>query len=364
MVSKVFLFLLTILVSFSLAAQENEVRLIPPTGPYEVGTMSYEWTDMSRGQQITAHVGDRRIIAVQIWYPAQIDSTAIEAPYSSLSKDYRRTLTNSYLRPEYHPEINASNLILIAPGRGTERYLYTTIAEELASNGFTVASVDMPEIGYVIYSDGMTIKPSKEFQPPRGMMGGPYEKVDIFFEKPTAIGTTDLEFAFQKISELNSSDPNGRFTDKINLSEIAIMGHSLGGRIAGNYTNQNEQVKAYLSMEGIPPRDIRYEGKIKIPQVMLCSSGTWPYAKENYFSLIENRSAPVYMIELPDFGHNSITDNPYIYPGSFNYAIDPAKGLEISRTIILSYFNSVLRNEQPLEQELKNITMISLEVYE
>ena len=364
MILKILPSLLTLIVCFAVTAQENEVQLIAPKGPFPVGTMTYEWTDFSREQQITSHAGDKRTIVVQFWYPAEVDSTSVKAAYSPLSKDYRKTSANSFLRPAFHQDVSDSKLILIAPGRGTERYLYTTIAEELASHGYTVAAVDMPEIGYVIYSDGLIVKPSKAYQPPRGMMGGPYEKVDAFFEKPTAIGTADLEFAFQKITELNTDDPNGRFADKINLAETGIIGHSLGGRIAGNFTYNNKHVKGYISMEGIPPRSIRYEGKIQIPQAMLCSSGTWPYAKENYFSLIDNRSAPVFMIELPDFGHNSITDNPFIYPESFNYAIDPAKGLEITRNIILSYFKGVFNQDQSINEELEKISMIALKVYE
>ena len=156
----------------------------------------------------------------------------------------------------------------------------------------------MPQIGYIIYLDGLIIKSSPKFKPLGGMMGGPYEIVDKFFEEPTELGFKDLEFAHQKIVELNKSEPNQRFTNKIDLQAIGIFGHSLGGRIAGRFAVENRNVKAYISMEGIPPRDIRYEGKIDIPIAMLCSSGTWPYAKENYFSLIDNRNSPVFMIEL------------------------------------------------------------------
>lgn len=357
----ILIFLNTIILP--LFAQKDTVQLIEPNGPYPVGTIIYEWTDEKRNINITKHQGEKRTIIVQLWYPAKVDSTDQKASYSSLSRDYQKVISNSYLRPAFSNEIENSNLVIICPGRGTERYLYTTIIEELASYGYTVASVDMPDIGYVIYQDGLIIKPSDEFQPPQGMMGGPYEKVDAFFERPTEIGFEDLELAFQKISELNLHDPNQRFNNKINLAEMGIVGHSLGGRIAGKYTFENENVKAFISMEGIPPRDIRYEGKISIPQAMLCSSGTWPYAKENYYSLINNRTNTVYMIELLDFGHNSITDNPFIYPENYNYTIEPALGLEISRKIILSYLDAQLKNGDEIDVELQNINQINIQVH-
>ena len=117
-------------------------------------------------------------------------------------------------------------------------------------------------------------------------------------------------------------------------------------------------------MEGIPPREIRYRGLLKIPVAMLCSSGTWPYAKENYFSLIENRKNSVYMIELPHFGHNSVTAQPFISPQNFNYKINPEKGLVITRQIVLSYFDAFVRNKTSFADKLKGIRGIIPSIHE
>jgi hypothetical protein len=222
----------------------------------------------------------------------------------------------------------------------------------------------MPEIGYAIYKDGFIVKPSSKYEPPRGMMGGPYEKVDEFFEQPTQLGYQDLEFAYKKILALNDADPSNRFTGKIDCGNVGIFGHSLGGRIAGDFTSKNNSIKAYISMEGIPPRQVRYNGLLDIPVAMLCSSGTWPYAKENYFSLIDNRNNVVYMIELPDFGHNSVTDNPYIYPEYYKYTMDAVKGLDISRKIVLGYFNDILRKKASFSKGLGGIQKIKYSIYD
>lgn len=350
--------ILLLMISNQIISQTVPVKLIQPTGKYDVGTMVYEWTDINREIDITAHKGDKRTIIVQLWYPATIDSNSILSPYSALSKDYRNTNTNSYLRAPFNEKIASSNLVLISPGRGTERYMYTTIAEDLASNGLIVASVDMPEIGYTIYHDGFIVKASKEFQTPDGMMSGPYEKVDEFYEKPTKIGYKDLEFTLKKITELNSDDITNRFTGKIKLDAIGIFAHSLGGRIAGEFAARNSKVKAYVSMEGIPPRDVRFQGKIKCPSLMLCSSGTWPYAKDNYNDFITNRSNTVYMIELEDFGHNSLTDNPFIYPEWFKYKINPEIGLRIGRILVTRFFEKYLLGINEFVPTLKTLDNI------
>jgi hypothetical protein len=351
---------LAMLVSFLGFTQADTVHLTPPSGPYPVGTVTYEWTDLSRELSYTSHQGDKRTIVAQLWYPAAVDSTSVRAPYSPLSADYSKVKGNSYLRPSFSKSVKNANLIIFSPGRGTERFMYTTLIEDLASQGFVVASIDMPLIGYTLYGDGYVLKPSSEFRTPPGMMGGPYEKVDAFFEKPTAMGVRDLEFVYDQIMKLNKADPNKRFTGKINMEEIGIFGHSLGGRIAGRYTANNSFVKAYISMEGIPPRDVRYEGKISIPTAMLCSSGTLPYAVDNYNSYIDNRKNTVYFIVMGDFGHNSVTDNPFIYPDSFSYKIDPEIGLNISREIVSTYFKEQLKDSGNLEEDLNDVKQLEI----
>ena len=356
--------LILYLYSSAILAFQDTTQLLEPTGPYKVGTVLYEWADPKRDIVLENGLSEKRTIMAQFWYPAKSDTVYFPASYTVASDLFTDVRPHSYLRAGFHPAVQDSRIVIISPGRGTRLYFYTTLAEELASHGFTVVSVGMPEIGNVRYKDGYAIRPSREYRPPPGMMGGPYEKVDQFFETPTAIGVQDLWLSLSHISELNQSDPNHRFTGKLNLENIGLLGHSLGGRIAGQFAADNEDVRAYASMEGIPPRDVRYNGKIKIPQLMLCSSGTWPYAKENYFTLIENRNAPVYMVQLQGFGHNSITDGPLIRPENYQQEIDAAKGLIILREIIKGYFDGRLKDGRETGKILSGFEQINYTIYD
>jgi hypothetical protein len=321
-----------------------------------VGTSVYEWVDESREMRIRPGFSQKRSVCTQFWYPAKPDSILTKAPYSALSKDYQKTLTHSFLRATIAEELDKAPLIIIVPGRGTERFLYTTIAEELASQGYVIASIDMPEIGFVIYQDGYILYPSDDFKTPSGMMAGPYDRVDAFFEKPTEIGYQDILFAIKMITKLNTKT----FAGKIDLDNIGVFGHSLGGRIAGELTARHEKVRALATMEGIPPRDVRFEGKIVVPSLMLCGSGTLKYALDNYNSFIENRKNIVYMTELVDFGHNSMTDNPFIYPKYFRYKIDSKKALEISRTLLTHFFNESLQGENGFYYRNKDMEFVKM----
>ena len=359
-------FLIWAFTGWSLLAysQTDAIQLLKPSGKHPVGKMIYEWTFPGSTDTSNDLENTSRTLVVHLWYPAHISTQNEPAPYAPYSKDYSKVSTNSHISPAFHQEIDRSNLILIAPGRGTQAILYSTIAEDLASHGFTVAAIDMPEIGYTVYLDGTIIKPSVAYKPPPGMMAGPYEKVDQFFEKPTALGNQDLKFVMEKLSQLNGMDAETVLSGKLNLQQIGIIGHSLGGRIAGKFTSENEIVKAYLAMEGIPPRQVRYQGKIDAPAAMLCSSGTWPYAQENYYSFIDNRKQKVYMLELRDFGHNSIGDSPYLNPDSYNYTIDPTVGLITIRSIVSAFFQSELQDKKTFEHTLGDLENVKITLYE
>jgi alpha-beta hydrolase superfamily lysophospholipase len=337
--------LLLLLIVSSAFSQSDSTRTLRPSGIFPVGTITYEWTDATRTVPYSSYPSDKRKIITQFWYPASKDSLAKTAPYNALSKDYRHVTSHSKLMPAF--AVNQKNvpLIVFCPGRGVERFGYTSLAEELASQGYVVAAIDMPLIGYVYYPDGYVLLPSTKYRAPRGLMAGPYEKVDEFYQEPTQMGTEDVSFIINRIEELNKVDNSGRFVGKINLNNVGLFAHSLGGRIAGSVAAQDKRIKALVSMEGMPPRDIRYKGLLKIPSSMWVSSGTLPFAKENYQVLIDNRQSAVELVELKKFGHNSVTDFPLITPSQFKYEVNSTRGLEISRQLLVYFFESHLKSK-------------------
>lgn len=219
--------------------QADSTQTLTTSGANSVGTTNYEWSDSQR---------NHRKVAVQIWYPSKATSPRLNK-YSH-SKDYAHVSSRSIPNADFARQENKTPLILICPGRGVEKFAYSSLSEELASHGYVVVSIDMPEIGYVIYENGDIVKPNPSFRPPRELMMGDYAKVDEFFETPTNLGCADVEFV---VSMLMKSPLN----KKIDFNKIGIFGHSLGGRIAGAYAAKYPSVKAFISMEGVPPRNIR-----------------------------------------------------------------------------------------------------------
>ena len=56
-------------------------RLPHPSGPYEMGTLTYHWVDANRPEVFSADSNARRELMVQIWYPAKGDPSSPRARY-------------------------------------------------------------------------------------------------------------------------------------------------------------------------------------------------------------------------------------------------------------------------------------------
>jgi len=327
--------------------QIDSTKILPPTGTHTIGITSYQFTDYSRSLSFEPNQGRPRTVGVLLWYPGS-NAEYLKSNYTHKCGKSQEISTNSSLRCPFSSQIEKAPLIILFPGRGMPGYSYTHIAEELASHGYAVLSIDMPEIGNFTYPDGYHIKPSNAYSPGT-LMRGPYIKVDEFFETPVSIGLEDVRFILEELKSIaiknNVMDP----ITNIDFESIGVLGHSLGGRIGGAFADSNKAVKAYMSMEGIPPRSIRFSG-MNIPQAHLVSSGTFPYAKNNYQSIIDHQINSVYMILLDKMGHNSITDHPLVSPSDFKYQISPEKGIKIIRELVKCFFQSYLRNTKDFQR--------------
>ena len=157
--------MLSCIITTQSIAGNDSIPLIPPSGPYAIGTVIYYWKDHDRTYNYSNYKNDPRTIPVQIWYPGERGTNDQIAPYAGLFPDYELIRTNSHLRLPLHPDIQNAPLILIVPGQGMERFAYSQISEELASQGFIVASADLPEIGYVALPAGYVIQSEERFLP-------------------------------------------------------------------------------------------------------------------------------------------------------------------------------------------------------
>jgi predicted dienelactone hydrolase len=75
--------LLFLTIAFVLPLLFPIFRFPRPSGPYQIGTVTYHWIDAARAETFTDDQTDHRELMVQIWYPAEPASGARRGPYLS-----------------------------------------------------------------------------------------------------------------------------------------------------------------------------------------------------------------------------------------------------------------------------------------
>jgi dienelactone hydrolase len=321
------------------------VPIPAPTGPHPVGTSTWHWVDGDRLDTVTPDPSDVREVMAQGWYPTFAAAKAKFAPYAALNPNLAHISSHSL--PDSLPITAEAGLpvVVICPGRGVGRHSYTSLAEDLASHGYFVLAIDSPHSGRVRYPSGRHLPPSARYKIPFETLIGPYEKVDAFFEEAARFGAGDVAFAVGELERLNRADPAHRLTGKLDLSQLAVFGHSLGGRIAGAAVAMDSRFVAYAAMEGVPPRAPR-NGGLDAAALQLVSSALPEMALPNIRELVPNRRNDVFIATLEGFGHNSATDLPLLYPEEYSYEIDPLLALQTCRKLVRRFFDEYLRRYQ------------------
>jgi dienelactone hydrolase len=349
--------LVLILSAFALpspcAGQADTLITLPaPTGPHPVGTRTWYWVDRARQDALTREPDDFRGLMVQLWYPrANVDHGEV-APFMPLYGWHQNVRGHSVADAQVAKTVPTMPVVLLCPGRGTSRHYYTSVAEDLASHGYAVVGIDSPHSGLVVYPDGRYVAPNPKYKPSTELMSGSYEKVDEFFSEAAELGRLDVAFVLREIEHLNTVD--GSLSGRLDLARIGVFGHSLGGRIAGAAAGSDSRIRAYVAMEGVPPRDVR-RGGMDAAVAMLMSGGFPPVAEANVKEVVPLRRNDVVLVRLNGFSHNSVTDEPLIEPSTPAPELSPTAALAFTRRFLRSFFDRYLRADTDalnwLEQE-------------
>ncbi|KJB88036.1 hypothetical protein AZ66_09715 [Paenibacillus sp. E194] len=253
--------IILMVVSTGLSVYLPVFDLPKPDGPEKVGTQTFHFTDQNRDEVLTEDQSDKRELMVQIWYPTENKNNNkreslfpkdkemfkkyVQTYADSLSLpdfvfDYwKYSRTNSYENVEILPSTSPYPLVLLSHGMATSKVLHASQAENLASHGFIVITIDHT------YSTFATIFPN-------GSVTG-YKTKNTTIDDRKKVGniwTQDVEFVINQFEKLNSGAIESQFKGKIDLNNIGVMGHSFGGATAFNATYLDHRIKAGINMDG------------------------------------------------------------------------------------------------------------------
>jgi predicted dienelactone hydrolase len=204
-------------------------------GPFPIGVMTRAFADETRPELATLDSADHRTLPTTVWYPAaEAARNAVKAQRGDLLPPPVAELlaaagapgildapTNSVMDAQIASG-GPFPLIVFSHGNGGIGVQSYFLTEFLASHGYIVVCPD--HTGNAL----MTELPGGVVVPQGGetdASGAPLYGIDTAATDRIA----DVSFLVDEMTELDVSDPDGRFTGTVDLERVGITGHSFGG---------------------------------------------------------------------------------------------------------------------------------------
>lgn len=350
-----------------------------PTGRFAIGTTTAYLVDSASPDRFAPGHGGRTI-AVQLWYPsAATQRVAGRAPYlmeSGLEAAMRRAnyygvdsaSFAAWARMRTHAVLDAPvmhgswALVTLSPGMGLARANYTSIAEELASHGFVVATIDHPHEGLEVLPDGRVLSTADDTL---------LATVDSIHRSRVGDWTHDISFVLDKLAAGAVPGAMQTVGTTIDWSRVAAIGHSSGGLIAAQSCATDERVRACVNMDGgvttpdgAPMADWVASGVTR-PTLLLDSQPIYSDAdlakrgrtraqwdalgasmRQAIDTLRRVNGAPLYLAKVAGTGHMSFSDAPFVMPSTITRfggrIIDPMRGWTAITTTLRTFLDQAL----------------------
>ncbi|MGW0119962.1 alpha/beta hydrolase family protein [Streptomyces sp. NPDC003327] len=242
-----------------------------PTGPYGVGSTVLPMTDRSR-KDPWVPAADGRQLMVTVTYPAAAPRRGGRpAPYATreearrlaeqLGQDVSGDVlarTRTHGATDARPAPGRRPLVLLSPGFGVSRWTLTHLAEDLASRGYVVASVDHAyESSGISLPDGTTLTCVA------------CDALDRGGVHPGVVTSTRAADVRYVLDRLTGPRPAWRHAGIIDARRIGMAGHSIGGASAATAMVADPRVDAGINMDGAFWEPLPAEGLRGRPFLML-----------------------------------------------------------------------------------------------
>ncbi|MGE3680593.1 MAG: alpha/beta hydrolase family protein [Bdellovibrionales bacterium] len=257
-------------------AKEKRDPFSPLTGPYPVGTTQYMWVDQNRPELYSSIPGDRRLVIIQAWYPAQRDAATrvkraryLLSPveFSGPAQDARKlhqinrhVKTRSGLNAPLAMDKDAYPVLIFNPGGGSSRFTSSFVTEQLASHGFIVLALEHLGDGMSThFPDGTPLNldrvpswrdPDFERRLKRGRAAA--DEIVRHIQADWAAreryfftdAVRDSEFVLRRL------EAGGLFANRLDLNRVGALGWSQGGATAIHLLVHHPMVRAAVDLDG------------------------------------------------------------------------------------------------------------------
>ena len=355
-----------------------------PSGDYLIGTESFIIEDETRYELYNEDLNDFRKIKIQVWYPAELIDGYEQAPWledgvvvaRALSKDMglpsfvldqtADIMSNSYFDVPISNALDDYPVIIISHGWRGFRNLHTDYAEELASLGYIVIGIDH-SYGSVatVFNDEEIAYLNLDALPPR-------ETTPDYLDYANQLVNTyasDINTTINYLEEINDSNNPSRFSGKLDLTKIGLLGHSTGGGADVVIALNDDRIDAVMGLDAwVEPIDeIEVNEGLTIPSLFL-RSGAWEtgFNNTNLYTLIENSTYPSALYQIDGTTHYDFAMvNMYSPLTKYIGVTGNVEGEHLNsilKSMISDFFNKTLKNDTNSEidietwEEVRSIT--------
>lgn len=329
----------------SALAMYQTVATPNPTGPGRVGTRAMDIIDFTRNDPFLAD-GTKRELLVRFWYPASLSQPCQPAEYTSpkiwsyfsqlveipLPEVKTNSCLNAPVTDGLHP------VVVFTHGYTGTLTDYTFIFEDLASRGYVVASVAHTyETTAVEFPDGRFIESVLGSHFVDALRG---DEQTLSFA--VSVRLEDLKFVVNELERQNAR-ADSPFAGKLDLSHLAIAGHSLGGLTAILGIEREPRFKAAVVIDGVLPDELGSE--IQTPVLMLTAGNdNWSESR----CRLESRLLGLqFVANFPGTEHVTPSDAVWLAKGVIKTGnMGPEKTIAAVRDYIATFLDANLRGER------------------
>jgi len=257
----------------------QELSLLEPSGPYAVGRLTFDWTDNSRRDPFSNAIGTHRELVVWVWYPAKQTPEARSAGYvtegweelvrSPVRTRPQKVRVHALDEAPPSPVGKPYPVLILSPGFGRVATDYTSLTEELASNGYVVLGIaNTYSAPAVRFPDGRVA-----YGAPEAVFPETTEQADqAAGDRIAGVWASDALFALSQLAQLNS-DHRSYLYGVIDVQKAGFLGHSFGGAASAEACALDSRCKAGVDIDGDLFGEAWHRG-VRQPFLFLLSDNT------------------------------------------------------------------------------------------
>jgi dienelactone hydrolase len=336
-----------------------------PTGSYPIGTVNLSLVDSGRKEIYSSNPDDPRAFLAQIWYPAAASPGCKPAPWLDHMDVMSPAIAGELQLPGFFlshlalvrghacadaPLAQAGEpfpVLLFSHGWNGFRTQNTYQFEELASHGYVVVALQHPYgAPATVFPDGRVAYNNPAALP----TGAPAGQLAAAGNKLVDQWAGDLAYTLDYLKQVNTSDPAGRFTGRLDLDKVGVFGHSTGGGATVEFCSRDPRCKAALGLDAYlqPVSPAVLQKGLSQPALFLFSQ-LWPTQLNNdlFAELQKNKHNNFQGFTLLGSGHYDFSDLPMLTPLApmlgLKGPINGPRALRIINDYTLAFFDKYLK---------------------